>query len=601
MAPVSSSPVQRRETSLPAVPSRLTGPRNYWRTATWLCGGFTLAVGLVMFLSYFTAQKEDPLNSSQLKDLKEQLRGAPTDEQVKNSIRALDLELRERHFAHLSRMSSGTVLLLVGAGFFILSASRTRTRPPGYVLPCLRKPDPHANSRAAQSSRVAVAAMGALTGAGLLWILAGIPKSNLAPVAESAGSPGATQQPAERDYATVTELSTQWPEFRGPGGGGLAREANPPASWDAASGDGIAWKVESPTPGFNSPLVFNGHIFFAGGDAAKLEVVCLRISDGTLAWRQAVPEIPGSTSAKAEVPESTGYAPATMATDGRRVYAIFANGVLGAFTVDGKSAWAKSFGALKNAYGHATSLTTWRDRLIVQLDQGESEDGKSMLYALDGRTGRPVWQRPRKLGASWASPIVFEADGVSQIITLSLPWVISYSAADGSERWRFDCLNGEVTPSPIFAGGFVLVASPSDRIVAIRPDGFGDITKTHMAWSFDEDIPDVTSPVSNGELVFMVTTYGAMTCLDIKDGTKLWSQDLHMECHASPVIAGNKLYQFGQDGSAVIVETAREYKELFRTQLPDSFHATPALVGENIILRGVTNIWSLGQSGKAAN
>jgi outer membrane protein assembly factor BamB len=223
-----------------------------------------------------------------------------------------------------------------------------------------------------------------------------------------------------------------------------------------------------------------------------------------------------------------------------------------------------------------------------------------VLYALDGRTGRPAWQKPRKVGASWASPIVIEAAGKTQIILLSLPWVMSYSAADGTEFWRVDCLNGEITPSPIFAGGFVLIASPSDRIVAIKPDGTGDVTKTHVAWEFDEGIPDVTSPVSNGELVFMTTTSGALTCLDVKTGKRLWEHELETECHSSPVVVGDKVVQFGQDGTGVVLEAAREYREVFRTKMPDSFHATPAFVQEKMVLRGLTNIWCIGSPGKAA-
>ena len=169
---------------------------------------------------------------------------------------------------------------------------------------------------------------------------------------------------------------------------------------------------------------------------------------------------PALPAQPAEVPESTGYAAATMATDGRRVYAFFANGDCAAFTLEGKPAWSKSFGALKNPYGHATSLTTWRDRLIVQLDQGDSEDNKSKLYALDGRTGQIVWQRPRKAGASWATPIVIEAAGKAQVITLAVPCVIAYAATDGTELWRVEGLNGEITPSPVFAGGLLIRRQP---------------------------------------------------------------------------------------------------------------------------------------------
>jgi len=567
--------------------------------AAWLCGAFTLAVAVTMLVSHAAARQEDPLNSPKLKDLKEQLREEPANEKLKESIRQLDLVLRERHFRHLSRMNSGVWLLLIGSGLFVIAARRAA---PAKRIPLaaalLQKPDASALVRTARFGRWAVAGAGALCGVGLFWISASTPKSALSSIANSVPDPNdpATAQSNAPDCATPAELAASWPLFRGPSAG-FTSGKNLPVAWDAEAGSGIAWKVPSPCFGFNSPIVFGGNVYFSGGDASKIEVVCLRLADGQVVWRQPLENVSGAPAQPPEIPESTGYAPASMATDGRRVYAMFANGNMGAWTLDGKPSWARGFGALQNAYGHATSLATWMDRVIVQLDQGESDSGKSVLYALDGRTGRPVWQRPRKLGASWASPIVIEAAGKTQIITLSLPWVIAYSAADGAELWRAECLNGEVTPSPIFTAGMVLIASPSDRLLAIRPDGTGDVTKTHVAWTSDENIPDVTSPVSDGELVFMTTTSGTVTCLDVKDGKTLWVHELEMECHASPVIGAKKVYQFTQDGTAVVMEAGREHKEVFRGKLPDSFHATPALLEDKIIVRGMTNIWCIGAPG----
>jgi len=231
----------------------------------------------------------------------------------------------------------------------------------------------------------------------------------------------------------------------------------------------------------------------------------------------------------------------------------------------------------------------------VQLDQGDSEDNKSKLYALDGRNGQVVWQRPRKAGASWATPIVIEAAGKWQVITLAVPCVIAYAATDGAELWRAECLNGEITPSPVFAGGLLLVASPSEKLLAIRPDGQGDVTKTHVVWASEDNVPDVTSPLSNGELVFMITTSGMLTCLDAKDGKKLWDHDFEMEFHASPSLAGDRLYLFSQKGTAVVVEAARQFKELFHAEMGDAFHASPAFAQGRIILRGITNVWCLGE------
>jgi len=140
----------------------------------------------------------------------------------------------------------------------------------------------------------------------------------------------------------------------------------------------------------------------------------------------------------------------------------------------------------------------------------------------------------------------------------------------------------------------VVVASPSDKVVAIRPDGLGDVTTSHVVWTNEDNIPDITSPVANNEMVFTLTSAGLVSGFDLKNGQKLWEHDFEMECHASPSIVGNRLFVLGQKGAAVVVEAARQYKELFRTEMGDVFEATPAFGRDCVILRGNTNVWCIG-------
>lgn len=141
----------------------------------------------------------------------------------------------------------------------------------------------------------------------------------------------------------------------------------------------------------------------------------------------------------------------------------------------------------------------------------------------------------------------------------------------------------------------MVVASPSDKLVSIKPDGSGDITKTHAAWTNEDNVPDITSPVSNGDLVFTISSSGMMTCLDAKSGKKLWEHDFEVECHASPVICGNLVYIIGQKGAAAVVEASREFKQVSRTQIPDAFSSSPAFAHGKIIFKGSTNLWCIGR------
>jgi len=578
---------------------RPSGPESLWRMTAWIAGVFSLLIGMVMLGGYLNTDVITPLQSPQLKELKEKLRLNPEDERLKQEIRALDLQQRQSYFRQLSQLNSGVYLLLGGVAVFVFAFSKSASYQRLLPMP---KPNPNAaeqSARAATLSRWTVAGTGIAVGA-LLFALSLSLTSALPDKSQDAqGLAGSQATHHQSDAAQLDELNRNWPRFRGPGGSGIW-PSNAPVEWEAKTGAGIAWAAPVPAKGFNSPIIWGNQIFFSGGDAQKREVFCLDLKSGKMVWRQPVANVPGSPAQPPEIPESTGYASPTMATDGRRVYVNFANGDVAAFDLAGQLVWAKCFGPLKNPYGYATSLATWEDRLILQLDQGEAEEGKSKLYALDGRTGQTIWQTPRKVGSSWASPIVIEAAGKTQVITLAVPWVIAYDANDGKELWRVEGLNGEVTPSPVYSGGLVFVISPSDRLLAIRPDGQGDVTKTHLAWTSEENVPDIASPVSNGELVFTLTTGGLLTCFDAKTGKKLWERDFEIDCHTSPSIAGDKLYLFGQKGTAIVVQVAREFKQLFRTEMGDGFHASPAFAPDKMILRGTSNVWCVGAASKVA-
>ncbi|MGB3118309.1 MAG: PQQ-binding-like beta-propeller repeat protein, partial [Verrucomicrobiales bacterium] len=348
-----------------------------------------------------------------------------------------------------------------------------------------------------------------------------------------------------------------WPRFRGPGGGGVSTNGFLPPFTADGSGDPVLWKAMVPAVGFSSPVVWGTRVFLSGGDAVSREVLCFDTGTGRLLWHSAVPKTAGSPGDPVEVPDQSGMAASTVATDGLRVYALFANGDLAAFDFGGNPVWAKHLADPVNPYGLATSLLTWQDRVIVQFDQGDPDDHLSKLAAFASSTGSPLWEQPRPAGASWSTPITIDVGGETQIITLAVPWVMAYSATDGREIWRADCLDGEVTPSPVFAGGALFVVSPSIKLQMIRPGGRGDVTKTHLGWIAEDGIPDVTSPVSNGDLVFLVSSGGMVTCYDAKTGLKQWEQDLGEECSASPSIVGNRLCVITKGGTLVVLEADR--------------------------------------------
>ena len=587
-----------RAPSNPLSPPPAVGPsaglRRAWRTTAFIAGAFSALVCAVMLLQQFRQPMRDPWKSPQLLALKEKLVTAPKDEPLKQQIRELDLLLRQRYAAHLASTQRGAWMLLGGLAVFLLAGRQVAALRKTLPTPSLYPNAAEWTTRAARFSRWAVAATGALVALTVLSLAFTTGTSLPQSPAELARLTGVAEAAAP-DFAPLAEMQANWPRFRGWDGGGVTIHTNMLLTWGAPAGEGVAWKTPLPAPGFNSPIVWGDRLFLSGGDAKKREVFCFDAKTGALLWQKPVENVPGSPAKQAEIQEATGFAASTMATDGRRVYVIFANGDLAAFTLDGAPVWAKGFGALKNTYGHAASLATWQNKLIVQLDQGEGEAGNSKLYAFDGASGRVVWQQSRPVEASWATPIVAEVAGQAQILTLAKPWVIAYSAADGSEIWRVEDLEGEITPSPVFAGGTFLVVSPSVKLMALRPDGRGDVTKTHVLWSGEDGIPDVTSPVCQGELAFVITTPGILTCYDAKAGKKLWEHEFETDFHASPSIVGDRLLLVGRkEGVAIVVAVAREFRELGRSApLGEEVHASPAFAPGRLFIRGVNHLFCI--------
>jgi outer membrane protein assembly factor BamB len=552
-----------------------------------------------MLYQHSVAADRDPWKSPQLLALKEKLRASPANESLRTEIRRLDLEFRQRYFRRLSLNQTGGWLLVGGTAAMLIAARsglKLTARP---HLP-KRKADNAARSlQVTARSRWSVAAVGAVVVVGL----AALVFTARTPLPDSASELDkllgrASPSEAAADLPSLAEFRANWPRFRGPDGGGAAvPSVGLSFNFDEKSGAVVAWKSPVPASGFSSPIVWSNRVFISGGDAKKREVFCYDATGGQLLWQRAIENVPGSPAKPPEIPDATGYAAATMATDGRHAFVIFANGDLAALTMDGAPTWSKHLGVPKNAYGYATSLALWPGKLIVQFDQGETEPANSKLLALDAASGRLLWERSRPVSASWSSPIIVEGSGKIQIITVGLPWVIAYSLADGNELWRAELLEGEITPSPIFAGGLVIVVNPTGKLIALRPDGVGDVSKSHVAWTVEESVPDVTSPVGNGELVFTVTSMGLVTCFNVNDGKKVWDKDLEMEVQSSPAIAGNQLFLLSTKGDAVMLEAGRAFKGVTRRKLEDAFHASPAFANGRMYLRGATNLFCIGPAG----
>ncbi|MCL2645814.1 MAG: PQQ-like beta-propeller repeat protein [Phycisphaerales bacterium] len=539
----------------------------------------------------------DPLVAEWVQATKE-LRARPEDEAIKERIRKIDLELRGRYFSHRVSLVQGAYLLAGGLVVLVLAVKAlTQWGAIGAgVMTVFGVAED--SRRKTEVVRVAIAGAGCVLIVGMvMWRLAPAPSFMVfekgVPATTAATAPGG-------GGPALAEIMANWPSFRGPMCGS-ATVSEAPTDWDGATGRNIAWKTEVPLEGKGSPIVWGNKVFLSGASEERQEVYCFDAGTGALVWRAVVPGSAKATDVK--VWDDTGYAPATMATDGRHVFAMFPTGDMAAFDFAGQKIWSKNLGKPESQYSLAASLAAYRDRVIVQFDQGSDEkSGKSALIAFDGATGRQVWRTRRNLPNSWASPVVIYPDGdiaKAQIVTCGSPLVIGYDAESGRELWSANLLTDDVAASPAFAGGMVFVANDRAFAAAIRIDGCGDVTKSHVVWKAEDGLPDTVSPLATDEIVLLVKGY-TLTCYDAKTGKKLWEHKLDESCDASPVLVGKTIYLVNTNGVTYMFEAGPVYKELKKAALDEKVMATPAIVrtseeggGVRIFIRGKTHLYSI--------
>lgn len=572
----------------------------WYSIANWtalVSGVFTLVVSVLLMANFIAWQSGVPENerfySQDLVEKKALLSQDPNNEQIKTDIRELDLQLRQDFFQRLYFSAYGKYLLLGGLTVLILSLKRLHANQKKPGKPNSNSKDPAFEAVNRKQARIAVIVFGGIVIVGMASF--SLPQTTDIPLPSSESAASGEEASSQlAAFPSREELEKNWPRFRGAYGLGISNHERIPTSWNEESGEGIVWKTEIALPGNNSPIVWGDRVFIAGGEETQKEVYCYSLANGELLWKNKVDNIPKNTDEEPMIFEDTGYAPSTMACDGSRVYAIFPNGDLICFDFDGNRVWAKNLGIPDNPYGYATSLAMYQHLLLVQYDQGREDDEASVLYAFDGKTGNTVWQMRRPVASSWTTPILIDTGQGEQLITCSDPWVISYEPATGKELWKAELLGTDLAPSPTFENNMVIVLKPNEILYAIRPDGQGNVTETHVVYEKDCPAPDICSPVAKDGLIFLAGSSGDLGCYDATDGELVWEHFFDDFFMASPTIVGDFIYLFGDQGNAYRVKVAREFEVSEPSKLNDTIVATPAFVDGYIVVRGEQNLYCLG-------
>lgn len=392
-----------------------------------------------------------------------------------------------------------------------------------------------------------------------------------------------TDDPERRQVASAADRMKNWPSLLGPAAN-VSTATGLLTNWNGETGEGIKWKTRIPLPGYSSPIYWDGKLYLTGADASTRVVYCVSSQRGEILWTRRVENVPGSHG-RVQVGADTGYAASTMATDGVRIFASFANGDLAAFDLEGNPVWSKNLGNPENLYGHASSLVTHGEDLLIQYDQ----ENLGYVAALNVATGKERWKTPRDLRSSWSMPLVAKIDDHEEVILAAEPTVVSYDLKSGKELWRIDCLRyGEVTAVPVYADGLVYVSADSANLFAI------DVKTTEIVWESEFLRPGVSTPLLHEGLLYFGTDDGTFACFDAKTGAELWYEEADAGFYSSPILADGRIHLLDRSGTMHIFKPGRELQVIGTSVLGEKSSCTPAVVGDSFYIRGANHLFRIG-------
>jgi outer membrane protein assembly factor BamB len=405
-----------------------------------------------------------------------------------------------------------------------------------------------------------------------------------------------------------------WPQWRGPDATGVSKQAKPPLEWSESKN--IRWKKEIPGRGAGTPVIWDNLIFIstaipqdATGDAAhaprgrttgahKYVVMALGRKDGRVVWERVARE---EAPHEATHQEWGTWASPSVVTDGQHVIASFESRGIYAFDMKGTPSWQKDLGdkTMRNQFGEGTSPVIHGNMLIIVWDH----QAGSFIVALDKRTGEERWRVARDEIDSWATPLVVDVGGRSQVVTSGMKQIRSYDLETGKLLWFGAGTTMNPIPSPVAADGLVFLTAGfrGNNLKAVRiAEAKDDITNTPaLVWTLDRDTPYVPSPLLyDGILYFLKSNNGILSAFDAKTG-KPHYQATRIEglqnVFASPVGAAGRIYIPSQEGATVVLKHGPAVEQLALNTLDDGFNASPALVDGELYLRGYKSLYCIAE------
>jgi outer membrane protein assembly factor BamB len=404
----------------------------------------------------------------------------------------------------------------------------------------------------------------------------------------------------------VARVDADWPQFRGPDGNGIVERGSLPLTW--GEGRHVTWKTAIHGRAWSSPVVLGNQIWMttATEDGRELFAVAVDKRTGKIVHDLKVFHVDKPQFAH----RFNTYASPTPVIEPGRVYVTFGSpGTAAIDTATGKVIWERRDFECNHFRGAGSSPILFGDLLIMHFDGSD----RQFLVALDKTSGKTVWRRDRSIDfkdlgedgkpqaegdfrKAFATPHVATVVGKPLLISIGSKATYGYDPYTGEEIWRLEEHSAHSgSTRPVVGHGLIYYPTgfPQGQLLAVRPDGRGDVSATHVAWKVTRAVPNKPSLLLAGDLLFMISDSGIASAVDAKNGVVVWNARVGGNYSSSPLLANGRVYFLSEEGKTTVIEAGRQYKVLSENQLDDGFMASPAVDGDALILRTRKNLYRI--------
>jgi outer membrane protein assembly factor BamB len=413
----------------------------------------------------------------------------------------------------------------------------------------------------------------------------------------------------------LAKAGADWPEFRGPWGDGHvsapgdAKLAGFPIHWSET--ENVQWKTEIPDRGWSTPVVMDGQVWLttATVDGHDFFALCLDADTGKIRFNERL--------FHCDTPEPLGnnvnsYATPSPVIEPGRVYVHFGSyGTACLDTVTDKVVWKRDDLPCRHYRGPSSSPILFENLLILTMD------GVNLQYsvALDKNTGGTVWKTDRSvawndqdvpgkmakegdLRKAHSTPLIVTADDKVQMLSAGAKAAYSYDPRTGRELWRVRYADWSAAPRPLFDRGlaYFVTGLTKTELLAVKTDGQGDVTDTHVLWKAKTHVGKYASPILVDGLIYTAAEESFVSCLDAASGDVVWTERIGGSYEASPIFADGRLYFFNQQGTTTVLKPGRTCEVLATNTLADGFMASPAAAAKAFFLRTRTHLYRIESS-----